>query len=245
MNKVTDTRPPFFLVEDSVVTDYDLNPNEGWLYIVILKHANRKTGEAFPSVQTLAKEAHMSKATVLRTTKSLEAKGLIRVSREGNLTGKARPVNHYWILMATPVSDSNRPGITQQPTPVSDVDQNQNHSEPEKDSPDGEADSTAQGKKSGKPRPPHKNAPWHDALLRCFRLTPETVSKTADRSYWIAAADLAGINFPVDKIQALYDWCDDQDWPNFSVMALAKYAGEWLAKQGDDDDDPYAKLEIY
>lgn len=131
-NKSTDTRPPFFMVEDAVIEHYNLNPFEGWLYIVIVKHANRKTGEAFPSVSTLVKETHMSKASVIRYTKSLETKGLIRVTRDENEAGKDRDVNHYWLLTATtPVSDSNRVGISQQPPPVSVVDLNQSNIEPE------------------------------------------------------------------------------------------------------------------
>lgn len=92
-----------------------------------------------------------------------------------------------------------------------------------------------------KPRPLHKNAPWHDALLECFGLTPETVTTTGDKTYWVAAADLAKITFPVDRIADLHEWCTDQDWPNFTVMALAKHAGEWLAEDGDDGSDPFAK----
>lgn len=231
MNKVTDTRPPFFMVEDAAITDYDLTPYEGWLYIVMLKHANRKTGELFPSVQTLVKETRMSKAQVLRCTKSLEDKKLIRVVRDVKKNGKDREVNHYFILQATRYLPDTDPGISQTPTPVSGRNMNQNQSEPEKDSA-----AKATGKK---PRPPHKNAPWHDELLKCFGLTPETVTSTGDKTYWVAAADLAKINFPIEKICELHEWCINQDWPNFTVMALAKHAGEWLAGDGDDD-DPYA-----
>lgn len=81
-----------------------------------------------------------------------------------------------------------------------------------------------------KVRPPHKNASWHDALLLCFKLTPDTVTKSADRTYWTAASDFAGINFPVERIPEFYRWCKAQEWPSFTVMAMAKYAGEWLTK---------------
>lgn len=238
-DKATDLRPPFFIVEDSAVTDYDLNAYEGWLYIVILRHANRKTGEAFPSVSTLAKETRMSKASVIRYTKTLEAKGLIRVTRDEKKNGKDREVNHYWILSATPVSDSNRGSVSQTPDPVSVSNMNQSHFEPEKDSPDGVAPSKPA--KPKKERPPHKNAPWHDELLRCFGLSPETVTATGDRTYWVAAADLAKINFPVERIEPFYQWCDAQGWKDFTVMALAKHAGEWLAGNKDDD-DPFADM---
>lgn len=232
-DKLTDLRGKFFVVEDAAVTDYSLTPYEGWLYIVMLKHANRTTGELFPSVGTLVKETQMSKAQVLRCTKSLEEKGLIRVTRDEKKNGKDRAVNHYFILQATRYLVDTDPGISQTPTPVSGGNMNQNHFEPEKDS-----SAVANGKK---PRPLHKNAPWHDALLECFGLTPETVTTTGDKTYWVAAADLAKITFPVDRIADLHEWCTDQDWPNFTVMALAKHAGEWLAEDGDDGSDPFAK----
>ena len=93
--RATDTRPPFFMIEDAVVEHYGLNPYEGWLYVVIVKHANRKTGEAFPSIATLVRETCMSKSSVIRYIKTLEAKRLIRVDRDENAHGQDREVNHY------------------------------------------------------------------------------------------------------------------------------------------------------
>lgn len=250
MDKISDLRPPFFMIEESVVNDYGLTPYEGWLYVVMLKHANRKTGELFPSIQTLVKETQMSKAQVLRCTKTLEEKRLIRVTRDERKNGKDRSVNHYFILAATRYLPDTTPGVSQELPPVSGGNMNKNQFEQEKDSP-----ASADGKK---PRPIHKNAPIHDALLECFGLTPTTVTKTGDRTYWTAAADFAKIEFPVDKITPFHRWCKGQEWPSFTVMAMAKYAGEWLSKQpntpielGDDgepvtasyiigsDDDPF------
>jgi hypothetical protein len=215
MNKATDTRPPFFIIEDSVVEDYNLNPYEGWLYVVITKHADRKTGESFPSVQTLAKETNMSKASVIRYTKSLEQKGLIRVERDTNTPGQDREVNHYWLLVATPpVSVSNRGGVSEQLPPVAVVDTNQNQLEPE---------SIATQKEIKKA--------LHDALVLAFGLTPEKLTRTSDGVYWKAATELAAINFPVMKVPAFHQWCKSQNWKSFTVMALAKHAPEWLASQ--------------
>lgn len=82
-----------------------------------------------------------------------------------------------------------------------------------------------------RPKPINPVAPWHDALLLCFNLKPDTVTKSADRTYWTAASEMAAIKFPVENIPDLYRWCVGQGWKSFSVMAMAKHAGEWLAKK--------------
>lgn len=225
-DKATDKRPPFFMVEDAVL-DYKLTPYEGWLYIVIVKHADRKTGEAFPSIKTLASITGMSRASVIRATKSLEAKGLISVTRDENAAGKDREVNHYFVLVATPVSHSNRPGITKILPPVSQIDMNKSQLEQEKDSsPNGAGASPA---KTAKPRKPNPSEPWHDALIRAFGIEPGKLTKTADGTYWKAAAELKAVDFPVEQIEPLYRWCKAKDWKDFTVMAMAKHAPTFLA----------------
>lgn len=80
-----------------------------------------------------------------------------------------------------------------------------------------------------KQRKPNPNQPIHDALLACWGLTPETVTRTGDKVYWIATADLADINFPIEAIRPLHNWCKSQNWPSLTVMAMAKYAGQFLS----------------
>lgn len=79
-----------------------------------------------------------------------------------------------------------------------------------------------------KTRKQNPNQATHDELLACFGLTPETVTKTGDKTYWIATADLASIHFPVEAIKPLHKWCMAQNWPSLTVMAMAKYAGQFL-----------------
>lgn len=134
-NRVTDTRPRIIVIEEAVVDECDLPPLAGWLYVVIVRHINRKNNDAFPSVTTLAKMANMSRASVLRYTKLLEEKNLIEVVREKDEDGENQ-VNHYRLLSAKyVVSHSNHlvpeidhGGITQQPPVVSQS--NHNHTEP-------------------------------------------------------------------------------------------------------------------
>jgi hypothetical protein len=126
VNKGTDARPPFFSIEDAVVDKYELGPLAGWLYVVIAKHINRKTNEAFPSLTRLAKMAGMSRASVIRNIKVLEEKHLIEVTREVNPATKEKEVNHYRLMPATKgvVSDSNQGSIGGKLGVVSDRDIN-------------------------------------------------------------------------------------------------------------------------
>lgn len=89
---------PFIVVDQVVIDDYDLTPYEGWLYVVIIGHVNHKTGVAFPSIATLAKEAKMSRQQVMRCIASLEAKGLIEVERKNKKDSLEKEVNHYIVL---------------------------------------------------------------------------------------------------------------------------------------------------
>jgi DnaD/phage-associated family protein len=132
MNLATDERPPIIVIDQAVIDDYHLHPLAGWLYVVIVRHVNRKKNDAFPSIPRLARLANMSKASVLRYTKVLEDAGLIRVTREKAEDGD-NAVNHYHLLEVKRgisqqpgvVSDRNHRTITQQPPVVSESNHNQ------------------------------------------------------------------------------------------------------------------------
>lgn len=102
-DKITDARPAFFMVED-VVFEFGLTPFEGWVYMAILKHANRQTGVAFPGVATLATMCKMSKRQVLRCIETLEAKQIISVERDEKPAlgeKRQRQSNHYTVKTLT------------------------------------------------------------------------------------------------------------------------------------------------
>lgn len=78
----------------------------------------------------------------------------------------------------------------------------------------------------------HPNQPLRDALLEQFGHSPETVTKTADKQYWNAAAELQKIDVTVEQIAPLYQYvsalASEGKWSKFTVMALAKYAPDFL-----------------
>lgn len=91
-------RHNFFIVDNEVLDSYDLSPFTGWLYITIVRMINQKTGEAFPSLATLADKAKMSKPKVIEAIAELEAKHLLKVVRKTRKGTREKSVNHYRLL---------------------------------------------------------------------------------------------------------------------------------------------------
>lgn len=87
----------FFMIHNTIVDNFGLTPYEGWLYAIIARHVNQKTGVAFPSLTTLASEGNMSRMQVTRCLKSLEGKKLLRITHRPTKAG-GRAVNHYRLL---------------------------------------------------------------------------------------------------------------------------------------------------
>lgn len=228
-DKLTDLRGKFFVVEDAAVTDYDLTPYEGWLYIVMLKHANRTTGELFPSIKTLVKETRMSKAQVLRCTKTLEAKGLIRVTRDEQKNGKDRAVNHYFILSATQYLPDTTPGIYQTPPPVSNRNLNQSQLEPENTlSSDDDAVEIASDKTTA-PKdvvPAAEMNPMKDAIAAAFGYDWKTMTKTEKGLTQKTARELCLADVKPEQVAALYRYCAAR-FTTFKPGALSGNVSDW------------------
>jgi len=100
-----DRRIGFFMVHNSIVDSFDLTPYEGWLYVIIARHVNQKTGVAFPSLTTLAREGNMSRMHVTRCLKALQTKGLLEIKRHTVRGKRSHAVNHYRLL-DPPVPDA-------------------------------------------------------------------------------------------------------------------------------------------
>lgn len=235
------------------VWDLQLTAPKLLVMLALSDHADHNGNNVFPSVELVAWKTCYSESQTRRIMKQLENDGLLEAKRRPGKTtlysihlerGKLKAKfersakgmqNDTPVIAMTPQPshsyDTPTPVIAM--TPESSTEPSNNHHL----SPDGETAS----KKARKPNP---NEPIRNALLQCFGLTPETVTKSGDRTYWVATADFAKINFPLERIPEFHKWCVGQGWKSFSVMAMAKNAGEWLVKNGSSigDDDPYAKL---
>ena len=96
------------------------------------------------------------------------------------------------------------------------------------------AETTAKSRPEKKP-PPH--APWFDALVTAFDFTPERMTKTLATQFWTVAAELKAIQLPVHAVPVLFQFvkekAEDEEWRSWSVMALSKYATEFMRDYAD------------
>lgn len=102
-------RTLFFMVANEVVDDYGLNPYEMTVYNAIVRHINYKTNIAKPSISRLMALTHLARPTVIKYTRELEKKRLIRVQRGCIKGSKQRAVNQYEILAPSPYLDGSAP----------------------------------------------------------------------------------------------------------------------------------------
>jgi DNA-binding transcriptional MocR family regulator len=88
------------------VRDFSKSPLKAkFLLLTIASHVNPRTGEAFPSLDTLARETTLSKPTVIKLIRDLEAFGELEV-RRGHGRGHA---NRYRITIAHEVQPDEPP----------------------------------------------------------------------------------------------------------------------------------------
>lgn len=62
------------------------------------------------------------------------------------------------------------------------------------------------------------------------------MTRTASKSFWVVAAELHKIDFPVHAVKELHLYvrskAERENWNSVSVMALSKYAPDFLARMG-------------
>lgn len=77
------------------------------------------------------------------------------------------------------------------------------------------------------------NEDLHHALVKAFGLDPANMTRTADRPYWSATAELRQAGITIEQIPKLHEYIKaraaKEDWNSFTVYALAKYAPEFIA----------------
>ncbi|PEW46618.1 helix-turn-helix domain-containing protein [Bacillus thuringiensis] len=103
-----DKRRGFFMVENDVIDNGDLDVYEFKTYAVILRHANKETQSAFPSLNTLAKKVGCGKKKIVECIKSLIAKGYIaKITRKDD---KGDNLSNVYHILQTP-SISEKQGV--------------------------------------------------------------------------------------------------------------------------------------
>ena len=77
--KTASDQRPFTMVYNDFLHSKLLTPDERLIYIYLKMHSDSKTGQSFPSLNTLARETGISKRTIQRCIERLQEKGAIRV----------------------------------------------------------------------------------------------------------------------------------------------------------------------
>jgi Helix-turn-helix domain len=112
------------------------------IYVAIKRHLNTKTGDCFPSYQSIAKKLHIDRGTVIRYVKKLKAFNLLdpqlRFKEDGSPT--SNQYNFEGAENSVPSKDSDRAGhIVQgggtEPLPVVAQDNQPSGTEPPEQSP--------------------------------------------------------------------------------------------------------------
>ncbi|KGT40576.1 DnaD domain protein [Bacillus cereus] len=99
-----DKRKGFFMIENDAIDNCNLDVYEFKAYAVIVRHANRDTQSAFPSLTTLTEKVGCGRKKIVQCIKSLEEKGYIqkvnRKDEQGNNLS-----NIYYVLPTPSVSE--------------------------------------------------------------------------------------------------------------------------------------------
>lgn len=87
----------FTRVPNALIDHADLTAHELLVYIVLLRHADPKSGTCYPGLSTIADEARCSRETVKRIIPKLERRGVISVQRSYNVGTKTNQTNVYTV----------------------------------------------------------------------------------------------------------------------------------------------------
>ncbi|PEC65322.1 DnaD domain protein [Bacillus toyonensis] len=111
-----DKRKGFFMIENDAIDNCNLDVYEFKAYAVIVRHANRDTQSAFPSLTTLTEKVGCGRKKIVQCIKSLEEKGYIqKVNRKDD---QGNNLSNIYYVLPTPsisrklvVSDGNQGSV--------------------------------------------------------------------------------------------------------------------------------------
>ena len=86
--------------------DFDLPGGSIAVYIFLLRHADRRTGQCHPSTATMAKNLHYCRNTVANYVRLLEERGLIVTERTSIITRDGRKQNGSLLYTILPIQFS-------------------------------------------------------------------------------------------------------------------------------------------
>jgi len=143
------------------------------VYAVLAEHANRRTQACWPSIGLIASQLRLSRSTVKKTLRMLEAEGLIRIQARRDPQGD--PTSHCYTLldpmpeMVAPAlevleggrSPENPPSVATQPTGRSSHNQEPPEAQPAERTSKPSDDRSAYGERKPKAETKDETSSWN------------------------------------------------------------------------------------
>jgi helix-turn-helix protein len=112
---------PHTRIENSIIDEYlpQIGTYGFTIYIVIKRHLNQKTGDCFPSYQTIARKIGIDRGTVIRYVKKLKALNLLSPSLRFKEDGSPSSNQYNFSAAPTPGNqDEPKEGSGTEPPPL-------------------------------------------------------------------------------------------------------------------------------
>ena len=65
----------------TIIQEVNLPDKEKWTLTILVNYYNEKIGDAYPSIETISKNAGLSRSSIIRALTSLKEQGLITVKK--------------------------------------------------------------------------------------------------------------------------------------------------------------------
>ena len=85
---------------------FDLPAGAVAVYIYLLRHADRRTNQCYPSEAAMARDLHLARNTVAKYVRLLEERGLIRTERTSIITRDGHKQNGSLLYTILPIQFS-------------------------------------------------------------------------------------------------------------------------------------------
>jgi hypothetical protein len=241
----------FFMIHNGIVDSFGLTPYEGWLYVIIARHVNQKTGVAFPSLVTLAREGCMSRSQVLRCLKTLSQKGLLEITHHRQKGKNSRAANHYRLLepptpdaKVVPDRHQENPDLVpgrhqgstyQVPGVVPDRHPNNTNMNKTKEqdiaaASKNDAAARAVEPKAKTPKSKTPNQLMFDAICAAFSYDPTAITKSRRGGINRTIAELLAVGATPADIPGLHAYCA-REFERFGPNALSKNWPDYKASR--------------
>ena len=91
----------------TIIQEVNLSYKEEWTLTILANYYNEKIGEAYPSIETISKNAGLSRSSIIRALNSLKEQGLITVKKRRRSGRFSQNVYDIHLVPSSHVSPSD------------------------------------------------------------------------------------------------------------------------------------------